>query len=105
MKRYFAALLVVATSASPSVAAQDGVSFLLGGPAPMSALQRTIAIDANTRWVNVNNDEVVNFSADGTTFAWRFAALGSRPFDLREVAPANTLSQAVTVYVLRGQQW
>lgn len=57
------------------------------------------------RWVNVNIDEVVNFDAGGIRFAWRFDGPGWKSFDLRQVAPANSLSQAVTVYVTRGLQW
>lgn len=96
-----AVLALVASMALvvPARSQNAAPSFLLGSAAATTTATRTIALDAGTRWVNVRGDEVVRFTTGSTEFAWRFDGPGGRSFDLRAVAPAGALAQAVTVYV------
>lgn len=94
-----AAALVLCAAASPSVAQRtDGG--LYGEAAQSSAVTREILIDPNTRYVNVKQGEIVNFDVGGKTFAWHFNGKPNvRAFDLRDIAPPDTLDRPVTVYV------
>lgn len=67
---------------------------------------RTIQIDSQTQWVNVQRLQTVHFVVAGgqqKAFTVRFDGMPSRPFDLGEVAPAGALAQPVTVYVARSR--
>jgi hypothetical protein len=98
--------VVLLVTSHPWAKAQPMADFLWGSATPVSSTNRTIVIDADTRWVNVRDDEVVNFDIVGHgRFAWRFDGPGWRAFDLRQVAPGGALSRPVTVYVTRGLQW
>jgi hypothetical protein len=93
------ATLVLFAAAVPSVSEINGGS-PYGGPAQSSAAVREILIDPNTRYVNVEQGETVNFHVGGKTFAWHFNGRpGARAFDLRDIAPPDTLDRPVTVYV------
>ena len=73
---------------------------LLGEPAPAAAANRTIAINPDTRYVNVEGGQVVKFEVGARTFAWNFDgpdSIGS--FDLNRVAPPGLLDHAVKAYV------
>jgi len=62
--------------------------------------ERTITVNDNTKWVNVNHYEVVRFASNGQEFTWYFDGLAQpRPFDLAQIAPAGFVSHSVTVYV------
>jgi hypothetical protein len=94
-----AATLILSAAASPSIAERnDGSPY--GDPAQSSAATREILIDPNTRHVNVKQGEIVNFDVGGKTFAWHFNGRSDpRAFDLRDIAPPDTLDRPVTVYV------
>jgi len=97
------------SAASLSAVASLKPADLLGEPAQAPSIERTIVtavadrtitVDAKTKWVNVTHFEVVRFVSDGREFTWYFDGLAqSRPFDLREVAPAGFVDHGVTVYV------
>lgn len=73
---------------------------LYGSPAPSAAAQRTIVITPETRWVNVEGGEVVNFVVGDKMFAWDFyVGYTVTHFDLNLVAPPGVLQQRVTAYV------
>jgi hypothetical protein len=94
--------LILCAAALPSVARRDD-SGIYGQPAPPSASEREILIDPNTRYVNVARGETVNFRVGGNTFAWQFNGVPNRRvFDLRDIAPQDTLDRPVTVYVAPG---
>lgn len=86
-----------------------GIKDPLGVSVPQAQADRTIPIDATTRWVNVKRMETVRFvvgqGSAAKTFTWRFDGLPNQPFGLDQIAPAGTLGgQAVTVYVARNRQ-
>ena len=101
MKRYCGLILVVGMLATLPALAQGRPDFLLGTAVPAAQGQRTIAIAADTRWVNVDYDEVIRFSVRNTEFGWKFDGPGQRPIDLQLIAPLGALSSPVTVYVKR----
>lgn len=92
----FAALMtlsVPAFSASPRLD-------LLGSPAPSNMATRTIVITPDTRWVNVEGGEVINFIVGDQSFGWDFyVGYTISSFDLNLVAPAGLLQRRVTAYV------
>jgi len=99
MKRFIPTLAMFALSAASLVAtAKVTDADMLGGAAQPSAAQRTIAIDAKTRWITVQHDEVVRFVSNGQEFAWAFNGMSSS-FNLNKVAPAGALDRDLKVYV------
>jgi len=99
MKRFIPTLVMLALSATSLVAAAKVTDAdMLGSAAQASAAQRTIAIDAKTRWITVEHDEVVKFVSNGQEFAWAFHGMSSS-FKLSKVAPTGVLDRDLTVYV------
>ena len=92
--------LALALPALASSAARQRLD-LLGDPAPPTAAGRTIAITADTRYVNVQGGEVVRFDVGANkSFAWSFnGSVVVTSFDLARVAPSGMLDHAVTAYV------
>ena len=80
--------------------AQAQLAFL-GSAAPVGSAERTIVINADTKYVNVEGGSTVRFVIDGQSFAWNFQTGGSHisPFDLARLAPAGALNHKVIVYV------
>lgn len=73
---------------------------LLGGPADVSAAERTIVIQPGTRHVNVEGGQIVRFDVGQKSFAWHFmlgAGLSTVPLD--KVAPPGILDHPVMAYV------
>jgi len=99
MKRFIPTLAMFALSAASLVAtAKVTDADLLGSAAQPSAAQRTIAIDAKTRWITVEHDEIVRFVSNGQEFAWNFEGMSSS-FNLNKVAPSGALDRDLMVYV------
>ncbi len=99
MKRLIPVLaLLTLTAVSPIATANVTDADMLGRAAQASAAQRTIAIDAKTRWITVEHDEVVKFVSNGQEFAWAFHGMSSS-FKLSKVAPTGVLDRDLTVYV------
>ena len=99
MKRFIPTLAIFAFSATSLIAtAKVTDADVLGVAAQPSAAQRTIAIDAKTRWITVEHDEVVRFVSNGQEFAWDFNGMSSS-FNLGKVAPAGALNRDLMVYV------
>ena len=71
---------------------------LLASADTLEDATRTIVIQPNTHYVNVNHGEVVKFVSNGQEFAVRFDGIRSS-FDLGAVAPAGELDHRVTAYV------
>ncbi|GGC57378.1 CzcE family metal-binding protein [Undibacterium terreum] len=88
-------LAFIATAVS-SLAATG--SDLLGEPAPADKATRTISIDANTRYVNVEGGETIRFEINGKAIAWVFDGSVSS-FDLERVMPNGLLDHKVMAYV------
>src|SRR6266478_4048214 len=91
---------LILSSASLAVTASVTQADTFGNPAQTSAAQRTVVIDAKTRWVTVERGDVVKFVANGQEFAWAFNGLASS-FDLSRVAPTGTLTRDLKVNVCR----
>ncbi len=73
---------------------------LLGNPAPSNAATRTIVIKPDTKWVNVEGGEIINFVVGDKAFGWDFfVGSGISSFDLRRVAPPGILNHRVEAYV------
>ena len=88
--------LTLSLSAVSSMAATD--INLLGEAAPAAAAHRTITITPDTRYVNVQDGQAVNFDVGGKTFTWDFSG-PIASFDLNRVAPPGLLDHVVTAYV------
>ena len=86
------------SAASLAVNASMTQADVFGNPAQASAAQRTIVIDAKTRWITVERGDVVKFVANGQEFAWAFNGLASS-FELNRVAPSGVLDRNLKVYV------
>ncbi|HKB62422.1 MAG TPA: CzcE family metal-binding protein [Burkholderiales bacterium] len=76
---------------------------VLGHAAQLAAAQRTIVINAKTKWVNVKHGETVRFVAGGQEFTWDFDGMSSS-FELNRVAPAGALGRKVTAYISPNDQ-
>lgn len=73
---------------------------LLGNPAPSAAATRTIVITPETKWVNVEGGEVINFIVGDKAFAWDFyVGFTVTSFDLSLVAPPGVLNRRVMAYI------
>lgn len=70
-------------------------------------VDRTIVLDAGTKWVNVTGGEKIKFVADGKSFSWLFDNYGnSMAFGLERIAPAGILSgRPIKVYVAQELQY
>lgn len=72
----------------------------LGRAAPVQAATRTIVISAATKFINVENGDVVTIDVDGKSFTWQFDTLrDSDRFALAAIAPAGINTHGVWVYV------
>lgn len=64
------------------------------------AEDRVVTINADTKWVNVDNGDTVTFNVNGKTFTWQASTLHTEEaFDLAKIAPAGIDAGKVTVYV------
>lgn len=96
-----AALTAVIVSV-PALASHPSASPFYGTPihGDVAGPDRSIGVDAGTRWVNVTGGETIEFKVGGESFTWRFDTFSNSPvFDLREIAPAGALNRSITVYV------
>jgi len=72
---------------------------LLGEPiAAGLPVDKVITIDANTRWANVMEDDIVKFVAGGKEFSWRFAST-KNSINLKDIAPPGTIDRDIRVYL------
>jgi hypothetical protein len=98
------ALVAVTTASivapmSASAAPVNGTTQFGEAVAPSNA-QRHIMLTADTRYVNVDDGDTVEFQTAKGNFTWHFDTLvGESAFDLNKIAPAGTLPRDVTVYV------
>ncbi|WP_076592921.1 CzcE family metal-binding protein [Herminiimonas arsenitoxidans] len=73
---------------------------LLGYPATADAAIRTIVITPDTKWVNVEGGETINFIVGDKSFAWCFyVGFTVTSFDLQLVAPPGLLQRRIVAYV------
>lgn len=94
------ALALIAAFAVPAFAAHPAANSTYGTPVHAGQADREIRLDATARWANVQQNETIRFVVGGQSFMWKFDTLGTRSFDLKQVAPAGVLGGApITVYV------
>jgi hypothetical protein len=98
MRVLVSAVAVLILSSASLAAATVTQADTFGNPVQTAAAQRTVVIDAKTRWVTVERGDVVKFVANGQEFAWAFNGLASS-FDLNRVAPSGVLDRNLKVYV------
>ncbi|MDP9108790.1 MAG: CzcE family metal-binding protein [Pseudomonadota bacterium] len=73
---------------------------LLGDPAPLAAVTRTVELSAATNYVNVTGGQIVKFVDRDNAFAWNFdGSEDISAFDLARVAPVGMLSHSVIAYI------
>lgn len=64
------------------------------------AATRTVVVAPSTKYVNVDQGDVVTFLIDGNAFTWQFDTLRSETsFDLAEIVPVGVNVHGVRVYV------
>lgn len=101
-----AAVLAVLTmgALSPVGAfAHDGhnhATAALGNAAQAAYATHTVAVDANVKSVNVDQNDVVTFDVAGKSFTWQFGTFrAGTSFDLADIAPEGFNTHGVRVYV------
>jgi hypothetical protein len=92
------AFLALLLSAAPAIHAEPRLE-LLGEPAPVATVARTIVISPDTRWVNVTSGEIVKFVVGERAFVWHFNGPDYLSFPLNRVAPQGILDRSVHAYV------
>jgi hypothetical protein len=71
-----------------------------GRSAQADSAGKTVSLTEATRWVNVEDGDVVTFVHGDKTFTWRFDTLrGAQQFPLAAIAPADSLAAHIVVYV------
>jgi hypothetical protein len=92
--------LVLAAAVLTACATRTNYVALYGQPASVSAAERTIVINPDTRYVNVTGGETVGFVVGDKSFAWNFfVARTVNDFRLNDVAPPGVLDHPVQAYV------
>ena len=94
-----AAALATALAGAAYSQERIGKDTLLGEPIPADGpVDKVVNISANTRWVNVAQNESVKFIVGGTTFAWHFP-IDKNSVNLKDIAPSGTVDRDLYVYV------
>jgi len=71
-----------------------------GSAVSASAATETIRLAPDTKYVNVNNGDTVDFISGGKSFTWHFETFpGTTSLDLSTIAPKDLHPGAVRVYV------
>jgi len=71
-----------------------------GAPAAAQTATHTILIQADTKYVRVENGDTVQFDVNGKTFTFAFNTLtGETSFELSRIAPAGMDVPQVRVFV------
>jgi hypothetical protein len=94
--------LVIAGAMSPAavLATPSSPRPEYGAPSLTSAATRTITVTSSTKYVNVDQGDVVTFVVNGKSFTWQFDTLRpSDSFDLSAIAPSGVSAPLVTIYV------
>lgn len=91
----------VATSLAAAAGGDDALSRGdLGTPSLAQAAQRTVKIDASTKYINAAHYEVLHIVNDkGQSFVWKFDTLGEVGFPIKVIAPRGFEAGETRVYV------
>ena len=91
------AAAIVATAGGAQAAANTNEIGM--APAHPNA-DRHVVIKADTKWVNIDDGDTVEFNVDGKSFTWHFDTLrGESAFELSKIAPQDVDVGKVVVYV------
>jgi plastocyanin len=92
-----------AVSACAAAAAHTALAAnasLYGEAVDAASTRKEIAVNPDTKWVNVTDGETVRFVAGGQSFTWHFATYpNTTNFDLAAIAPQDFPGAGVRVYV------
>jgi hypothetical protein len=95
-----AAVIAIATLSASGAQAAASPRSEYGMAGSAAGAERHITINGDTKWVNVDNGDTVEFTANGKSFTWHFDTLhAEEAFDLAKIAPAGVAAGKVTVYV------
>lgn len=90
---------IFSTLGSSAIAAPP-TSELLGQRAPVSVADYAVVIGPDTKYVNVDLEDTVQFNVGGKTFAWDFDVADTvGALNLSQIAPQGMLDHPVSVYV------
>lgn len=90
----------IAGTASGAIAANISGTKQFGMATNAASADRHVVIKADTKWVNIDDGDTVEFNLDGKSFTWHFDTLrGESAFDLSKIAPEGVDAGKVTVYV------
>jgi hypothetical protein len=96
----FAVLIASALSPAAVLASQTNSKSYYGHPSQPNAATRTVVVTSSTKYVNVDQDDVVTFVVNGNSFTWQFDTLRpSDSVDLSSIAPREVSVPAVSIYV------
>lgn len=71
-----------------------------GSEAPASAATETIRLSQDTKYVNVNNGDTVDFISNGKSFTWHFDTFpGTTSLDLSQLGAKQLHADHVRVYI------
>jgi hypothetical protein len=88
----------IASTASGAYAAVNTKEF--GMATNAASADRHVVIKADTKWVNIDDGDTVEFNIDGKSFTWHFDTLrGESAFELSKIAPEGVDAGKVIVYV------
>jgi 3-oxoacyl-[acyl-carrier-protein] synthase III len=88
------------TASASAHGTEASVALALGNAAQAGYATHTVAIDAGTKSVNVNQNDVVTFNLAGKSFTWQFGTFrAGTSFNLADIAPESFDSHGVRVYV------
>lgn len=102
MKKVVAILTVAVLSPLTALAheGENHVNPAFGSAVQAPAATRSVVISPSTKYVNVDQGDVVTFQIEGNAFTWQFDTL--RPdasFDLSAIVPTGVNAHGVRVYV------
>lgn len=100
-KSFALPLLALTLSLSAVSAMAEPSMRLLGDPQPDAAADRVIVIKPDTKYVNVQGGEVVEFKVGERSFTWDFDG-PVMSFELNRVVPQDLLDHKVTAEIARN---
>ena len=90
----------IAATAGGAYAATNTNTKEFGMATAAANADRHLVIKGDTKWVNVDDGDTVEFNVDGKSFTWHFDTLrGESAFELSKIAPEGIDVGKVTVYV------
>lgn len=100
------ALLCSILAGSAIAAGPSGTAADYGSPAQHDAAQRHIAMQADTRHINVTRGETVTITRAGQRFTWHVQTFNNKTvFALAEIAPKDMAVDGILVYVAANPQY